>query len=53
LAPEIPISIADYKTEMTNRFLLNRFIEKLDLSPEFVFNHPAYEEFINFGRLVA
>lgn len=53
LSADHPISIADYKTQITNRFLLNRFIEKLDLSPEFVVNHPAYEDLLNFGRLVA
>ena len=52
LSAELPISVADYKTEVTNRFLLNRIIEKLGLSPEFVFNRPPYEELINFGRLV-
>lgn len=53
LATDIPISIADYKTEQTNRFLVQRITAKLGLSPEFVLNHPAYEELINFGRLVA
>lgn len=53
LSVDQPISIADYKTQATNRFLLHRFIEKLDLSPDFVINHPAYEELLNFGRLVA
>jgi hypothetical protein len=53
LSADLPISVADYKTEVTNRIMIQRFTEKLGLSPEFVINHPAYEELVNFGRLVA
>jgi IS4 transposase len=53
LSIDIPISIADYKTRETNRFLIHRIIEMLGISPDIVLNHPAYNELINFGRMAA
>jgi hypothetical protein len=48
-----PISIADFKTALFNRFWLNRIISKLDLEPDLVLNHPNYQGLLLFGLIAA
>lgn len=48
-----PISIADFKTALFNRFWINRIISKLDLEPDLVLNHPNYHSLLEFGVIAA
>lgn len=44
-------SIASWKARYFNEHLLDRFISYLDLEPNFIKNHPRYEELRNYGAI--
>ena len=48
-----PISIADFKTALFNRFWVNRIIANLDIDPELALNHPNYQRLLRFGLRTA
>jgi len=50
---DVPISIIDYKIQMTNQFLIDRIISMLGLNRKIVLNHPKIDQILNFGRMVA
>jgi hypothetical protein len=46
-------SMASYKRLQLNRHLLSTFIDKLDLDPKLILNHPNFPELLSYGTLAA
>jgi hypothetical protein len=46
-------SMASYKRLQLNRHLLSTFIDKLDLDPNLILNHPNFPELLSSGTLAA
>jgi hypothetical protein len=45
--------MASYKRLQLNRDLLYTFIDKLDLDPKLILNHPNFFELLSYGTLAA
>lgn len=49
----ISLSIADIKTELTNRNMIYRIISMYDLNPNLIKNNSKYQQLLNFGKRAA
>jgi hypothetical protein len=45
--------MANYKRLQLNQHLLSTFIDKLDLDPNMILNHPNFPELLSYGTLAA
>jgi len=45
--------MASYKRLELNLHLLSTFIDKLDLDPNLILNHPNFPELLSYGSLAA
>ena len=52
-AKSFVFSIASYKRLEFNKHLLFTFIEKLDLDPDLILNHPNLPSVLSYGTLAA
>lgn len=54
LGPDTRVfSMASWKQRHFNQRLLHLFIDKLDLDPDWVLNHPAYDDLRSYGSIAA